>query len=82
MQARLVYFDGLKLSVSDVILIQKNSNGDRKLQFFGRDYNFTRSLCAKHIFGKIILINLFTLELATRRLLVKCYDNKMVKLPG
>ena len=28
----------LKLSVSDVIVSQKGSNGDKKLHFFGRDY--------------------------------------------
>ena len=33
-----ICFGGLKLSVSDVIVSQKGSNGDRKLQFFGRDY--------------------------------------------
>ena len=42
-----VCFVLLKLSVSGVIASQKGSNGDRKLQFFVRDYNFTRSLCAK-----------------------------------
>ena len=40
----------LKLSVSDVIVSKKSSNGGGKLQFFGRDYNFTRTLWAKHIF--------------------------------
>ena len=34
-----VCFNGLKLSISDVIDSQKLSNGDGKLQFFGRDYN-------------------------------------------
>ena len=44
----------LKLSVSDVIVSQKGSNGDKKLQFFGPDYNFTCSLCAKiHLWAKI-----------------------------
>ena len=33
-----VYYDVLKLSVSDVIVCKKGCNGDRKLQFFGRDY--------------------------------------------
>ena len=28
----------LKLSISDVIVSQKGSNGDGKLHFFGRDY--------------------------------------------
>ena len=37
----------LKLSVSDVIVCQKGSNGDRKLKLFGWDYHFTRSLWAK-----------------------------------
>ena len=32
-----VYLDVLKLSVSDVIVSLKSFNGDRKLQFFGRD---------------------------------------------
>ena len=32
-----VYFDGLKLSVSDVIVSQKGPNGDGKLRFFGQD---------------------------------------------
>ena len=36
---------------------QKSSNGDRKLQFFELDYNFTRSLCKKiHLWAKIIPI--------------------------
>ena len=30
-----------KLSVSDVIVSQKGSKGDRKLHLFGQDYNFT-----------------------------------------
>ena len=34
-----VYYDVLKLSLSDVIVVQKGSNGDRKIQFFGWDYN-------------------------------------------
>ena len=37
----------IKLSLSDVIFSQKGSNGDAKIQFFGRDYNFTPTLCAK-----------------------------------
>ena len=49
-----VCFFGLKLSISDVIISQKGSNGDRKLQFFKRDYNFTRTLCAKlHLWAEI-----------------------------
>ena len=40
----------LKLSVNDVIVSHKGSIGDKKLQFFGRDYNF----CAKiHLWVKI-----------------------------
>ena len=42
-----VCFDNLKLSVNDVIVNQKGSNQDEKLQFFGRDYNFTCTLCTK-----------------------------------
>ena len=42
-----VCFKRLKLSVSDAIVSQKGSNGDGKLHFFRRDYNFTCSLCAK-----------------------------------
>ena len=38
----------LKLSISDVIVSQKSSNGDGKLHFFVLDYNFTDSLCAKY----------------------------------
>ena len=34
-------YNQLKLSVSVVIVSQKGFNGDRKLQFFGRDYNCT-----------------------------------------
>ena len=33
--------NGLMLSVSDAKVSLKSSNGDRKLQFFRRDYNFT-----------------------------------------
>ena len=40
-------YDALKLSVGDIILSQKGSNGDGKLHFFGRDYDFTLSLCSK-----------------------------------
>ena len=36
-----VGLNGLDLSVSDVIVSLKSSNGDGKLQFFRRDYNFT-----------------------------------------
>ena len=44
----------IKLSVSDFIVSQKGSNGDRKLKFFGRNFHFTRSLCAKiHLWAKI-----------------------------
>ena len=42
-----VCFDKLKLSVSDIIVTQKGSNGEGKLHFFGQDSNFTFSLCAK-----------------------------------
>ena len=49
-----VCFDKLKLSVSDDIVSQKGSNGDRKLHFFEGDYNFNRTLCAKpHLWAKI-----------------------------
>ena len=33
--------------VNEVIVSQKGYNGDGKLHFFGWDYNFTHSLCAK-----------------------------------
>ena len=47
-------FVKLKLSVSDVIVSQKGSNGDRKLHFFGRDYDFNCTLCTKlHLWAKI-----------------------------
>ena len=36
-----------KLSISDVKVSRKGSNGDGKLHFFGKDYDFTRSLWAK-----------------------------------
>ena len=36
---KLVCFDGLKLSVNDILVNQNGSNGDRNLQFFGWDYN-------------------------------------------
>ena len=46
-----VCLDILKLSVSDITVSQKGSNGDSELHFFGHDYDFTRSLCAKiHLF--------------------------------
>ena len=49
-----MYYNWVKLSVSDVIVSQKGTNGDRKLHFFGRDYSFTSSLCAKiHLWAKI-----------------------------
>ena len=38
----------LKLSISDVIVSRKGSNVDGKLHFFGLDYNFTCTLCAKY----------------------------------
>ena len=47
-----VYSLVLNLSICDVIVSQKGSNGDEKLHFFGLDYNFTRSLCGKYIFGQ------------------------------
>ena len=34
-----VSYDGLKLSVNDIIVSQKGSNGDGKPQFYGQDYN-------------------------------------------
>ena len=43
----IMCFDGFKLSVNGIIVSQKGSNRDRKLEFFGRDYNFTRTLCVK-----------------------------------
>ena len=50
-----VCFELLKLSVSDIRVGQKGSNGDRKLHLFGRDYNFTCSLCTKiHLWAKIL----------------------------
>ena len=42
-----VLFDGLTLSVNDIIVVQKSSNGNWKLQFFGQNYNFTHTLCTK-----------------------------------
>ena len=42
-----VCFDKLKLSVSDIIVTQKGSNGEGKLHFFGQDSYFTFSLLAK-----------------------------------
>ena len=51
-----VYFDGIKLSVNDVIDSQKGSNGNGKLKFNGRDYNFTCTLCAKlRLWAKMLL---------------------------
>ena len=35
-------------SVSDVIVCQKSSKGNWKLQFLWWDYNFTQTLCAKY----------------------------------
>ena len=50
----------LKLCVSDVIVGQKGSNGNGKLQFFERDYNFTHTLYAKlHLWDKIQEENTF-----------------------
>ena len=37
------YWVMLHLSISDVRVIQKGSNGDGKQHFFGLDYNFTLS---------------------------------------
>ena len=49
-----VYFDGLKLSVSDIIASQKGSYGNKKQLYFGWDYNFIRSLCARiHLWAKM-----------------------------
>ena len=42
-----VCYNGLEPSVSDIIVSQKSSKGDRKLLFFGWDYNFIHILCAK-----------------------------------
>ena len=38
----------LELSISDIIVSRKGSNVDGKLHFFGLDYNFTCTLCAKY----------------------------------
>ena len=35
-----VCFIGLELSVFDIMVSQKSSNEDEKLQFFGQDYRF------------------------------------------
>ena len=43
----------IKLSISDVMVDQKGSNGDQKLQLFGRDYNFTCTLRKIHLWAKI-----------------------------
>ena len=52
-----VYYNGLNFSVQEVIVSQKSSNSDRKLQFFGQDYNFTPTLRAKiHLWGKIHIL--------------------------
>ena len=42
-----VCFDELKLSVYNVIFSQKGSNGDKKLQFFGRDFIFI-NVCVRY----------------------------------
>ena len=42
----------LKLSITDVIVSQKGSNGDGKLHFFGRDYILLALFAQKHIFGQ------------------------------
>ena len=44
------YWVHLVLSICDIIVSQKSSNGERKSHFFGWDNNFTRSLCAKKNF--------------------------------
>ena len=50
-----VYYDILKLSVSDVVVSQKSSNGEGKEHFFWREYNFTCSLCTNvHLWAKIM----------------------------
>ena len=47
-----VYQDAVELSTSDIIICQKGSNGDGKLHFFERDYNFTRSLRKNAFLGR------------------------------
>ena len=54
-----VCYDGLKLSVSDVIVGQKGSNGDRKLQFFGWDNKWCKGNtlhCTKRIQNKTKIV--------------------------
>ena len=47
-----------KLSVNDVIVSQKGSNVNVNLQFYGWDYNFTHTLCAKlHLCAKILTLD-------------------------
>ena len=50
-----VCFVGLRLSVNDVIVSQKSSNGDGKLQFYEQDYKWTKGNilhCTKRIQNK------------------------------
>ena len=58
----------LKLSINDVVVIQKVSNGDGKPHFFGWNYYFTRSLCSK------IQMSLFSAE--------KCSEERVFGLTG
>ena len=47
-----VYKVKFKLSICDVIVIQKISTGDGKLHFFGRDYILLTLFAQKYIFGQ------------------------------
>ena len=50
----LIFLLKLLVFVQWSIIGQKGSNGDGKLHFFERDYDFTHSLCAKiHLWAKI-----------------------------
>ena len=56
-----VCFVQLKLSIDDIIIIQKGSNGDLKFKLYDMDYYFTCTLCAKlHLWAKILNLRKYT----------------------
>ena len=65
-----VYWVDLMLSIRDVIVSQKPYNGEWKKHFFGRDNNFTCSLCAKkHLWGNTFWVDPFPPLVTSKELL-------------
>ena len=76
----------LKLSIIDVIVSQKGSNGDGKLHLFGRDYILFALFAQKYIFGQRYMLSRSSDPVTSKNFInvsvryqgAKCYSQKVI----